>query len=82
MTMQSRLETADIAIGTAFIQFVRQLTGTFANAIAAPILKESPSFEVGIKNIFLFAAILIVIGAVIYSVLVPVGKNKVGEDYQ
>lgn len=75
MTMQAEVPVQQIAIGTAFIQFVRQFTGVAATTIAAPILNMSPSFGTGMKNIFLFAAVITVLGAVVFAVLVPVKKK-------
>jgi hypothetical protein len=75
MTLQAGVSTQEIAIGTAFIQFVRQFTGVAATTMASPILSMSSSFGAGMKNVFIFAAVLTVIGAATFGMLVPIKKK-------
>ena len=71
MTLQAGVSIQEIAIGTAFIQFVRQFTGVAATTI----LSMSSSFGAGMKNVFIFAAVLTVIGAATFGMLVPIKKK-------
>lgn len=75
MTLQAGVSTQEIAIGTAFIQFVRQFTGVAATTMASPILSMSSSFGAGMKNVFIFAAVLTIIGAATFAMLVPIKKK-------
>lgn len=75
MTLQAGVSIQEIAIGTAFIQFVRQFTGVAATTMASPILSMSSSFGAGMKNVFIFAAVLTVIGAATFGMLVPIKKK-------
>lgn len=75
MTVQMGLTTSKIAVGTAIMQFVRQLTGVVATAIATPIINSSASLGAGMKNVFLFAAIITVAGAVVFGIFVPSNKK-------
>lgn len=77
MVLQNGLPTSTVAIGTALIQFVRQFTGVAATAIATPIINSSSDFGAGMKNVFLFAMIVTVLGAAVFAICVPgAGKAK------
>ena len=76
MTLQAGVSIQEIAIGTAFIQFVRQFTGVAATTMASPILSMSSSFGAGMKNVFIFAAVLTVNGAATFGMLVPIKKES------
>lgn len=75
MTAQMGLTTSKIAVGTAIIQFVRNFTGTAATAISTPIINSGASISIGLKNVFLFAAIATIAGAIIFVVCIPSTKK-------
>lgn len=75
MTVQIGLPASKAAMGTAVIQFVRQLNGIIAPAIASPIINFSADFGSGIKNLFLVVAVITVLGTVIFAVCVPSSKK-------
>lgn len=75
MTVQTGMIAAKVAVATALIQFVRQLTGVISAAVAAPIINHSASFSSGVKNLMFFSMAVTVIGAVVYAVCVPSTKK-------
>ena len=71
MTVQTGMTAEKVAVATAAIQFIRQLTGVVSAAVATPIMNYSSSMSAGIKNVMLFSVIVTVVGALVYALCVP-----------
>lgn len=76
MTSQSTLSPAQMAAGTSCITFIQALASLLGSAVGGTIINSSADFVSGIHNVFLFAAIITVVGAVVVTILMP-GKARI-----
>lgn len=71
MTSQMGLTKSKLAVGTALITFVQNFAGVAGTSISGSIVNSSSNIGEGIRNVFLFAAIITVIGAIVFATCVP-----------
>lgn len=74
MTVQASLGPKRMGAGTSIITFVQAFASVLGTAVGGAILNTSADFAGGMYNVFIFAAIITVIGAILYTVIMP--KNS------
>lgn len=77
MTVQAGLTRSKVAVGTAMMTFLQNLAGITATSISGSIVNSSASFGDGVRNVYLMAAIVTTVGAIVFTAAVPrTGKLK------
>ncbi|MCI8992506.1 MAG: MFS transporter [Eubacterium sp.] len=71
MTAQSSLSPLRMAVGTSCLTFIQATASLLGTALGGTIINNSGDFIKGMTNVFLFAAIITIVGAVIVCVGMP-----------
>lgn len=71
MTAQSSLSPLRMAVGTSCLTFIQAVASLLGSAVGGTIINSSADFLKGMTNVFIFAAIVTIIGAVIVTFLMP-----------
>ena len=74
MAAQQSLSPRMMAVGTSCLTFVQGTAAVLGSAVGGTIINSSADFVSGMSNVFLFAAIITIIGAVVITLKMP-GKE-------
>lgn len=71
MTVQKCLAPSKMGVGTSIITFVQAFASVLGTAVGGALINGSADFVTGLYHVFLFAAIITVIGCILYFIIMP-----------